>query len=368
MELALSDSQQMLQELTRKFIESNASIAHTRRLLRDSRPFDPEVWAPAAAAGWASMLGGDIGSEDFHLVELGIIARELGRTLFPTPTISTNLAAYLLARGGSDIARESYLPGLLDGSLIGAMQWLPRTAGCMPEGVEIDATPTGYRVSGRVKGIADAEFADVLVVTIDASGGITQLVLPASGSGVTIRTMSSLDVTRSFSEVVLDEVDVPASAVIGSPGQGEGLLTEQETLAAALLCSETVGAAERAYEMTVEYVRDRKVFGRALGSFQAIKHRLADMLLWLEGSRAATMGALSQITEGSDGVEYSSVASAYVSERTPMIVRECLQMHGGIGCTWEHDIHLYLRRVESNAILIGGSVSHYDRIADLLDV
>jgi alkylation response protein AidB-like acyl-CoA dehydrogenase len=205
-------------------------------------------------------------------------------------------------------------------------------------------------------------------VTTDAWGGITHFVVPTSGPGVRISTMSSLDVTRSFSEVVLDEVEVPASALIGPPGQGEGLLTEQETLTAALLCADTVGATDRAYEITVDYVRDRKAFGRAVGSFQAIKHRLADMLLWLDGSRAATMGALSQITEGSDGVEYSSVASAYVSERTPMIVRECLQMHGGIGCTWEHDIHLYLRRVESNAILLGGPVPHYDRLADLLDV
>jgi alkylation response protein AidB-like acyl-CoA dehydrogenase len=156
---------------------------------------------------------------------------------------------------------------------------------------------------------------------------------------------------------------VPASAVVGTPQEARSEVELQLALALALQCAETVGATEAVYEMTLQYVKDRKAFGRPIGSYQALKHRLADMLLWLESSKAATSAAVAAVQSERGAVAAARVAKAYVADRCPEIVRDCLQLHGGIGYTWEHDLHLFLRRVEANASIHGGVDHHLGALA-----
>jgi alkylation response protein AidB-like acyl-CoA dehydrogenase len=158
-------------------------------------------------------------------------------------------------------------------------------------------------------------------------------------------------------------VEVPASAVIGRVDAAGHELELQLALSLALQCADTIGATDAAYEMTLDYVKERKAFGRPIGSYQALKHRLADMLLWLESSKAATSAAVAAVQAGHGALETARIAKAYVADRCPAIVRDCLQMHGGIGCTWEHDLHLFLRRVDANAAIHGGVDQHLDALA-----
>jgi alkylation response protein AidB-like acyl-CoA dehydrogenase len=183
---------------------------------------------------------------------------------------------------------------------------------------------------------------------------------------VSISSLKALDLARRYCDVSFDGVEAPASAVVGVVDQAGGAIEAQLALALALQCAETVGATDRAYEMTLSYMNDRKSFGRPIASYQALKHRLVDMLLWLESAKAATVAAVKAVQFDVDAGNSASLAKAYVGDRCPAILRECLQMHGGIGFTWEHDIHFYLRRVESNALIYGSPDYHRDRLAGVI--
>lgn len=209
--------------------------------------------------------------------------------------------------------------------------------------------------------VQSARSADLLLVTARHEGGLRQFLVPRDTPGVSIVALESLDLARRFDEVHLSQVRLPAGSLLGD--DAADAVERQLDLATVLLCAETVGALDRCYEMTLEYAKDRSAFGRPIGSFQALKHRFADMLLWLESAKAITGAAAVAFDRDIDRAEVVSIAKSYISERGPMIVRDCLQIHGGIGYTWEHDLHFHLRRVESNALLHGGVTHHRDRLA-----
>jgi len=180
--------------------------------------------------------------------------------------------------------------------------------------------------------------------------------------------LETLDLTRPLAAVELSDVEVPAASVLGQLGSVEADVEWLALLAGALQCAETVGAMDACLEMTLDYARSRRAFGRPIGSFQAIKHRLADMVLWLEWSRAAAAAAVGSLAvqSPSDPAEAVSVAKAVIGEHSPGLVRSAVQIHGGIGYTWEHDVHLYLRRVEANAVLYGTTDFHRNRLAGMI--
>jgi alkylation response protein AidB-like acyl-CoA dehydrogenase len=181
-----------------------------------------------------------------------------------------------------------------------------------------------------------------------------------------VTPLQSLDLARRFARVTFDGVAVPSSAVVGQVDEASAAIERQLALAVALQCAETIGSTDRAFEMTLAYAKDRKSFGRPIGSYQALKHRLADMLLWLESSKAVTVAAVKAVQFDVNASTSASLAKSYVADRCPVIVRECLQMHGGIGFTWEHDLHFFLRRVESNAAIYGGVDYHRDRLVPVV--
>ena len=196
-----------------------------------------------------------------------------------------------------------------------------------------------------------------------------QVLVPREAKGVSVRAAASLDLGRRFGRVHFDDVLLPASAELGSAGSSDAAVERQFEVALALQCAETVGMMDRCVEFTLEYMNDRRAFGRPIASFQALKHRMADILLFLESAKATTDALADAIDDGSpEAPRLASVAKSYVGDHSLSIIQECVQFHGGIGVTWEHDLHLYLRRATVNRALYGSPEQHRDRLYDLLDL
>jgi alkylation response protein AidB-like acyl-CoA dehydrogenase len=210
--------------------------------------------------------------------------------------------------------------------------------------------------------------ADWFLVTATGPEGLSQFLVPSSAPGLRITPLDGLDLVRRHAEVGFDGVRVSSSAVVGVLGGASQSFEAQLQTALVLQCAEIVGATDRVFDFTVQYAFDRSSFGRALASYQALKHRFADMKLWLESAHAITVDATRAVQSGApDAGEVARIAKAYVGERCPELIQDCIQMHGGIGVTWEHDLHLYLRRVVVDRQTYGDPMQHRDHLAILAD-
>jgi alkylation response protein AidB-like acyl-CoA dehydrogenase len=355
-DLDLDDEQELFRETAAKFLGDRWPTSAVRRLIGDASGLDRDVWERGAGLGWTSLLipedlgGGSLSGAGVR--DLAIIAEETGRALVAGPLLPANIVAFALARDPAGPLARAHLPQIAAGRLLTA--WVHG-----PDAVRAKPAGDGYRLTGTAGPVQDAQVTDYLLVT---AGGGTQLLVPTTAPGVSVELLDGLDLSRRYCRVRFDGAEVPASARVGADGSELDL---QLSLALALQCAETVGAILAAYEMTLRYVRERTAFGRPIGSYQALKHRLAEMLLWLESAQAVTSAAVAAVQAASGGspgdaseaLTAARTAKAYVADRGPVLVRDCLQMHGGVGYTWEHDIHLFLRRVEANAEIYGG-VAH----------
>ena len=372
MDLDLSPDQELFRETTRKFLEAQCPIGRVRELIEDPVGMDRDAWRQGAELGWFSMLvpeeygGGSVSGVGIR--DLAIVAEELGRVLFPGPVLATGVVAFAIAEAGTDDQRAQHLPAIATGETIATWAFSEGNERWDSTAVALEAVPDGdgWRLSGVKTPVEYGAVAELLLVTARTPGGLTQFLVPAESPGVTVAALVGLDLARRFSEVSFDGVVVGPDALLGSPGGVERAVERQLQVAAALQCAETVGALDVTFDMTLQYMKDRRAFGRPIGSFQALKHRAADMLLWLESSKAVAVAAVEAVQFDVDAGEVVHIAKSYIGERGPAIIRECLQFHGGIGYTWEHDIHLYLRRVESNAALYGDTATHRDRLAELV--
>ncbi len=393
MRLDLTEDQSFFQETARRFLESEAPVGYARRLIDHPTGFEPDVYRRAADLGWLAPMapeafgGGSVSGR--AAADVAIVAEETGRTLFPGPVLESNVAAAAISGLGGDEHKAAYLPDLISGRATAALAWSTGGDGWPApgdvSGAGVSAQPRtggGWRLSGTVQLVPYGSAVDLLVVSASLPGGPGGLFLvPAGTAGVTCRRMDTFDLTRSLSAVELAAVDLPAGSRLG---QGETGLESLLVLACILQCAETVGAMERCFEMTLDYAKARRAFGRPIGSFQAIKHRLADMVLWLEWSKAAVeaavvawddsrgengtlgAGASTKSAEAAEAAEAASVAKSVIGEHGPLLVRSAVQVHGGIGYTWEHDVHLFLRRVEANGYLYGSTDFHRSRLAGLV--
>ncbi|MHB1711851.1 MAG: acyl-CoA dehydrogenase family protein [Acidimicrobiales bacterium] len=374
MDLQLTDDQQLFRQTTRRFLESTCPVG-TVRELADSEPagFDAKWWGRGAELGWTSMLvseddGG--GSVSGHgLVDLVLVAEEMGRLVSPGPLVPTNVVAGAVGRSGTPAQRHQWLPGLLSGDAIGAWCVGAPLAGIGTAGTEIEAIPApggsdGFVLDGTTGPVEAGGQADLLVVTARSGRGVTQFVVPSDTPGLTVTEAHSLDLVRRFGQVRLDRVVVTRDAVLGIGDQGGPDAEHQLQVAVVLQCAEMVGAIDRAFELTVQYGSDRYSFGRPLVSYQALKHRFADMKLWLEAAHATAGAAARAVAAGSQSAaELVSVAKSYIGDRAPSILQDCVQLHGGIGVTWDHDLHLYLRRVVVDRSQFGTPADHRERVA-----
>ncbi|GAB3715570.1 acyl-CoA dehydrogenase family protein [Nocardiopsis nanhaiensis] len=368
MQVDLTSEQEMFRDTVRKFVSKETSLEHHRELAEHPDGFDRTWWSQGAQLGFTSMLvsedqgGGSLSGEG--LMDLVIVAEELGRFVSPGPFVPTNVVTATVARYGTAAQAEAHLEGLLSGETVAA--W------CHGRGGAVEAKPHcngGFTLTGTLDGVEAAAQADLFLVTARTPGGDVQLLVP-TGSPRCVRTpMSSLDMVRRFGSVSFDEVEVGSEAlVVGSADVAEAV--EQQTQWALVLqCAETVGLVERVMEFTVEWAFDRYSFGRPLASYQALKHRFADMTMWSEACAATTDAAARAVQEGrNDAAELVRVAARYVGDRSTAIIQDCVQMHGGIGVTHEHDIHLYLRRATVNRKRFLSPTEAGLELADLLNV
>jgi alkylation response protein AidB-like acyl-CoA dehydrogenase len=368
-DLNLTEDQELFLDTTGKFLRAKWPMTAVRGLSEGVDGFDRLIWEQGAELGWTSLLvpeeygGGSVSAAP--VMDLSMIAEELGKFLVAGPVLPTNVVALALAEAGPEGLAKEHLPRVASGEEIvawavaeGGARW-----GADARGVTAVVSGDGFVLSGTKTPVQDAGVAEYLLVSAETDGGVSQFLVARDTPGLEVVVLGSLDLARRFCRVSFDQVYVPAAALVGGLGQaGEGI-ERQLALMVALQCAETVGAADRAVEMTLAYVKDRRSFGRPIGSYQALKHRLVDMVLWLESSKAATAAAVAAVQFGVEASAAASVAKAYVGDRCPVILRECLQLHGGIGYTWEHDLHFFMRRVETNAALYGTADYHRDRLA-----
>ena len=355
MQLDLTSDQAFFRDTTARYLDERAPVGELRRLRDDPAGYDEKFWRGGAELGWTSLLvdeahgGGTISGDG--LVDLTLVAYEFGRHAAPGPLIPTNLVAAALSATG---AAGDVLADVLAGDAVAS--WVA------PGGqTAVDVRADGDDVV--VDGVArPAESAAEATHVLVGSGDVLVLV-STDAPGVTVEPMSTVDLTRRFSLVRFDGVRLPASSVL------RGVDVERQLqVAAVLACAESVGAMQAGFDMTVEWAFDRYSFGRPLASYQEIKHRFADMKTWLEASHAISDAAAVAVSRGtSDAAQLVSAAKAYVGQFGTELLQDCVQIHGGIGVTYEHDLHLYLRRHTVDRSLYGTPSDHRQRIADLVE-
>jgi alkylation response protein AidB-like acyl-CoA dehydrogenase len=329
--------------------------------------FQPEWWQRAAELGWASLLvpeelgGGNVSGDG--LADLALVAEKSGRTVAPGPLhpVSVVLAALVEAPGG----HENTIDALVSGESIAS--WAVYEPGrpfapSQPASIGTTATRTdsGYRIDGvkdRVEAGADSGAVLVVAKTED---GLRQFLVPTDAAGVTVTAQTSVDMVKRYARIEFAGVEVDESAAVGTAEQTPAIVERQRQIALVLQCAELVGILDAVLAMTTQWLFDRHSFGRPLASYQALKHRAADMKMWFEACRATTAGAVAAVSSRDpDAGKLASVAKAYVGERTPVMLQDCVQLHGGIGVTWEHDLHLYLRRAALNRAMYGSPEEHH---------
>ena len=372
MDFGFSEDQELLRATTRRFLAEHQSLADVRLSVEEPDVFDAALWRQGAELGWTAMLippeweGGSVTEQP--LVDLVVMAEELGRTLNPGPFVPCNVVAGALARFGSPAQVEQYLPGLARGELTAA--WCLSGDGTPePGAVDVRAWRVGdtaWQLDGVARYVQAAQNASVLlVVATGPDGELCQVLVPRPSAGLSERTLTGLDVTRRFAEVRFEGVTVPAANLL--PG-GQDAVDHCVSLATVLQSAESVGAAELLFQETVDYLKKRVQFGRTIGSFQAIKHRLADLVMQVEAMRVAAHYAALALGDGlDDAAEAVATAGSYVDDTFARICGEALQLHGGIGFTWEHDVHLFTRRAKVNQVLYGDGSWHRERLVRLLE-
>ena len=374
MNVELTEDQEFFRDTTRRFLESEVPLTSVRELFDSTDGFERGWWRKAAELGWTSLFapeehgGGSLSGNPTR--DAVIVAEEMGLMVAPGPFLPVNVVIAALSADGTDEQKASLLPGLLAGETVATWAFAePRgrwDAGAVSLTAEADADTVVLR--GAKAYVEAAGAADMFLVTARDGDALTQVLVPADTPGVTVTPGRSIDLVRRYGSIVFDGARVPAQAVVGSVGGAAVTVEHQLEIALALQCAETVGSADRVFEFTIEYAQDRYAFGRPIASFQALKHRIADMLVWLEFSKSIADGAARAVDRDEDATRLVSVAKAYVGDRCLDLIDDCVQINGGIGVTWEHDIHIYSRRAAVNRAVYGSPEEHKERLCTLLEV
>jgi alkylation response protein AidB-like acyl-CoA dehydrogenase len=366
--------QELLEATTTRYLEATYSSARVRELSRQESTFDAALWKQGAELGWTTLLvpdgvgGGSVSGNG--LADLLAVAYQFGRHAAPGPLIGTNVVAAALGRWGSKEQHGGPLAELLDGRATAAWGHAPRTGRDAGATVRAAGSRDGVVLNGRVSCVeSGAPNSYLLVVaTADEDGARSHHLVPLDTPGVQTALLGGIDLTRRHMAVTLREVTVPVASRVGGSGTADAHDELLVDLTAVLQAGEIVGAMERAFTMTLQWTRDRYSFGRPLGSYQEIKHRMADLRTQLEASAAVAEKAARRVGEGSrDARSWASAAKAYVGRVGPEVIQDCVQLHGGIGVTFEHDLHLYLRRATVDAQLFGRPEYFTERLVRLTE-
>lgn len=358
---------------TQSFLEKEASLGRLRELHEAGTSFERKWWRRAAELGWTSLLvpeelgGGSVSADGVS--DLALVAELAGKSVAPGPLhpVSTVLAGLV----ESPENHEATIESLVSGETIASWAvyepgkpWSPLDAT-----VTATRTPSGYRIDGVKDRVEAGAESDVLLVVAQCDGEVRQFLVPTAAPNVRIEVQRSVDLVKRYARVHFDAVEVDENAVVGTAEQTAGLIRRQSQIAQVLQCAEVVGILDTVLAFTIQWGLDRHSFGRPLASYQALKHKYADLKIWFEACRATTNAAVAEIASRSPGADMAvSVAKSYVGERAPGMVQDCIQLHGGIGVTWEHDLHLYLRRVTLYRSIFGTPEDHNLRVYTLTEL
>ena len=371
MNFAFSEEQEELRRITRQFLEAKSPESEVRAQMDTTDGYDPAVWAQMAnELGLQSLtIPEEYGGQGFTYVELTVVLEEMGRALLCAPYFSTVvLATNTLVHSGDEAAKKELLPGIASGETIATVAFTEPNGKWDESGIEATATKAsdGWTIDGTKMFVIDGHVANLIIVAAKTDSGISLFKVDGDAEGLTRTALSTMDQTRKQAKLELS--GVPAT-LIGTDGGGWDVLNRVLDLAAVGLAAEQVGGAQKVLEMAVQYAKDRVQFGRPIGSFQAIKHKCADMLLEVESAKSAAYYAAWCAAELNDELpEVACLAKAYCSEAYFHSAAENIQIHGGIGFTWEHPAHLYFKRAKSSELLFGDPTYHRELLAQRLGI
>jgi alkylation response protein AidB-like acyl-CoA dehydrogenase len=371
MDFDFSEEQGMLRDVAREFLTEQCPPEHARKMFEDPRGYDPATYRRMADLGILGLpFPEEYGGMGLGMVDQAIILEEMGRVAYPGPYFAgVVLAGTTILASGDEKAIARYLPGIATGELTATVAFLEDNIDWGPGAIGLRATADGdsYRLSGIKRLVPFGASVDTIVVVArtndgDGADGITLIAVPRESAGLTVEPNVSLDMNEKVATLRFDNVSVPAENVIGTAGAGwpavEAMLRRAQVAAAA----EMLGASRKALEMSVEYAKLREQFGQPIGSFQAIKHRLAEMLEAAENATSAVYYASWALdADAPDAALAASVAKSTLNEASRMVTGQAIQVHGGIGYTWEYDLHLYWKRAKHLEPLYGDTAYHRER-------
>jgi alkylation response protein AidB-like acyl-CoA dehydrogenase len=372
MQLWIGTEQRELRESVRRFLAERAPMTKVRELMETADGTDPDVWRQASTQlGLPGIaVPEEYGGAGFSFAEQAIVLEELGAALFTGPYLaSAVLAATALLASDDTEAMKDLLPGIAAGETVATLAFTEDDGSWDPDAIRLAAaeqTHDGWRLDGHKSFVLDGHAADLVlaVAATGTDGSLSLFAVDPAAEGLTRRPLPTLDQTRKLARLAFSHT--PAR-LVGAPGAARAVLDRTLDVAAVALAAEQLGGAQRALDMAVEYAKVRQQFGRPIGSFQAIKHRCADLLLEVESLRSAVGYAAAAVAAGSTEVPVlASILGAYASEVYSHVAGENIQIHGGIGFTWEHDAHLYLKRAKASELFLGDAGYHRERLISRL--
>jgi acyl-CoA dehydrogenase len=378
MALILNEEQQSLKDIAREFLQNNAPVTHFREI-RDTQNelgYDESLWKEMVNLGWSGILiPEEYGGFDFGMVGMGSILEEAGKTLTPSPLFSTGvLGASLLTLGGTDQQKQTYLPQIVDGTVTTALA-LEESNRHDPHSIETLAKKSGdnFIISGTKNFVIDGHSSKLLIVAARTEGekndasGITLFLVESDHQDVEIIKTSMVD-SRNAANIKFNDVAVSSENILGEENNGASVLEVVLDRAQIAISAEMLGNASQAFDLTLEYLKERKQFGAVIGTFQALQHRAAEMYSELELTKSSVIAACNAVDQNSNDLRrMASLAKFKSGETNHLITNEAIQMHGGVGVTDEYDVGLFMKRARVTEQIFGNSEYHIDRYATLSD-
>jgi alkylation response protein AidB-like acyl-CoA dehydrogenase len=368
---AFSEEQEELRNIVRQFLEAKSSEEAVREQMDTERGYDPDVWAQMAEQlGLQSLtIPEEFGGQGYGYIELIVVLEEMGRSLVCAPYFSSVvLAANAIMQSGDEAAKAAILPGIASGETIATVAFTELNGKWDESGIEATATNDGgvWKISGTKSYVIDGHTANVIIVAARTAAGVSLFSVAGDATGLTRTALATMDQTRKQAKLEFAGVE---GTLVGTDGAGWATLSTVLDLAAVGLAAEQVGGAQMCLDMAVQYAKDRVQFGRPIGSFQAIKHKCADMLLEVESAKSAAYYAGWCASELNDELPaVASLAKAYCSDAYFHAASENIQIHGGIGFTWEHPAHMYFKRAKSSELLFGDPTYHRELLAQRIGI
>ena len=369
MQFGLTETQQILKNSAREFFAAECPIAEVRRLMETPTAYHAVLWQKMAHQGWTGIIfDEEYGGLGLGLVEMAVALEEMGRALVPGPYLSMLLAGVAIGAAGNPAQKRKWLSRISMVEAHATLALLEASASWDPDAVQLDArpTPAGCALNGRKMFVPDAATADFLVCAARRGPDLGLFIVPRGARGLTVSPLPAIDETRKLYQVAFEDVPVAEEDFLALGDSARAALDRALAVATVALAAEMVGGMQRVMEIAVEYAKARKQFGKPIGQFQAVQHLCADMLLLTESSRSAAYYAAWALQQRAPEADVAvSIAKAYASDAYREVGNRGIQVQGGMGFTWENDVHLYYKRAKASELMFGDATYHRERIARL---